>query len=285
MTDMGAAKSTRSKDDLPKYGNFILPSPTFYRFSAYGIGDLGVRVTKLDANRLAIVKSFRGAQTCTFLPFHHCFPVPGTVTKKAYVFDGTGWVATPQYVPPIPFVTQYNSTSGPSIDEFVQLLDINGSGLPSIVANFTDPVSNQVTNKVWLNTGSGWDGNNSIQVPYRLDAVYWEPKTLVQMIDVNGDGLPDLVMTKGGCANCSRTWLATGKGWTEKVNWRVSDKAMGGKDGNPGFRLIDINGDGYVDILWMHRKDDGSFDKGILVNNGSGWKDPSTPITIPEFRF
>jgi hypothetical protein len=174
----------------------------------------------------------------------------------------------------------------------VQIIDVNGSGLPSIVARFTDPVSQQPIDRVWLNTGSGWDGDhNHFHAPCPLDAVYREPKTLVQFVGVSGDGLPDLVMTKGGCSGCSQTWLATGKdldsdnGWHESADWRVPDKAIGQKDGDPGFRLFDIKGDGYPDILWIRQKDDGTYDKGLLINNGAGWIDSTTPILVPDLPF
>ena len=61
---------------------------------------------------------------------------PGTLERGAYIFNGDNWVdAGVNYLPPIPFVTQYNSSHVQSIDLFVQTADVNGSGLPSIVAS------------------------------------------------------------------------------------------------------------------------------------------------------
>src|SRR5262249_33551557 len=158
---------------------------------------------------------------------------------------GDQWVdAGPSYLPAIPFVTQYDSNTGPAIDLFVQVIDVKGSGLPSLVANYQDPVTGNRTNNVWTNDGSGWVAGR-IQVPYALDAIYWEAKTLVQILDVNGDGLPDIVMTKGDAPGNSKTWLGTGTGWIESPNWQVPSDAISNKDGEPGFRLVDTKGDGY----------------------------------------
>jgi YD repeat-containing protein len=98
-------------------------------------------------------------------------------------------------------------------------------------------------------------------------------------------------MTKGGCSGCARTWLATGKdldsdnGWHENADWRVPDKVIGQKDGDPGFRLVDIKGNGYPDIIWIRQKDDGTYDKGVLINNGASWIDSTAPIFVPDLPF
>jgi YD repeat-containing protein len=216
---------------------------------------------------------------------------PGDTIKQAYTFDGRQWKPAPEYLPPVPFVTQYNAASDQSIDLFVQLIGVDGSGLPSLVASYTDPITNNVTNKVWLNSGNGWDGNNSIQVPHALDAIYREPKTLIQIVDVNGDGLPDIVMTKGDCpgqnpGDCSKTWLGTGRGWVESPNWRVPSEAVTAKDGDPGFRLVDTKGDGYLDVLWMRRKADGTTpDKGLFLNDGHGWSTKAPEDVVPDLPF
>ena len=146
-----------------------------FPFATSGIGDMGVRFVKFDTHRIGVLRSFReGAQLCVF----QCFPTPGPLHQGAYVFDESNWVdAGPAYVPPVPFVTQYNSSTGPAIDLFVQIIDTSGSGLPSIVANYQDPVSQNGsrTNSVWTNNGNSWVANGT-QVPYALDAVYWELK-------------------------------------------------------------------------------------------------------------
>jgi RHS repeat-associated protein len=270
--------------DPGKFGKF-LPSPVIsqvvFPLASSGIGDMGVRFVKFDTHRVGVLKSFReGDKICVF---GACFPKVGPWHRGAFAFDGDKWIdAGPSYIPQTPFVTQYDSTTGPAIDHFVQILDFNGSGLPSIVANYQDPATGSRINNIWINSGTGWV-SSGIQVPYALDAVYWESKTLVQIVDVNGDGLADIVMTKGDTPANSKTWLGTGGGWIESPNWQVPTDAISNKDGEPGYRLVDTKGDGYLDVLWMRPDKNGKPDRGLALNNGHDWSmraDDVVPKTL-----
>jgi RHS repeat-associated protein len=278
----GRRWSDRSPD--PSGQKTYAPPDAIFPLASFGIGDMGVRFAKFDTNRLGVLRSFRAAGSieCTGFP-PRCALKPGPTTRGAFAFDGTHWIdRSPLFGPPVPFVTQLDSATGVSLDLFVQVIDITGAGLPAIVANFTDPITGAVTNKVWLNTEGGWDASNAIAVPYALDALYREPKTLVQFADVNGDGLPDIVMTKGGCSDCSRTWVNTGRGWIENAAWRIPNEAIGSKDGDPGFRLVDTKGDGYLDVLWMRQKDDKTFEQGLRLNNGHDWATQASGDVAPK---
>jgi FG-GAP-like repeat len=154
-----------------------------------------------------------------------------------------------------------DSATEQSQDLFVQLVDINGDGLPDIVARFGHPHDDSVeVEQVWLNTGNGWKLDSSIRVPYPLDAARREAKTVVQWADVNGDGIPDIVVSKrDGGTNSSSTFLGTGKGWeaSPNPNWQIPLDAISDKDGDPGFRLVDTKGDGFLDILFARQDDKG----------------------------
>jgi hypothetical protein len=122
-------------------------------------------------------------------------------------------------------------------------------------------------------------------LPIPLDNVYQDPKSLVQVVDVNGDGLPDIVMTKGDCPSCSKTWPGTGKGRVEARNWAGSSR-RNHKDGDPGFRLVDTQGDGYLDVLWMRPdKPDGKPDRGLALNDGHGWTNRQDALVPTGLSF
>ncbi len=290
-TGTGGRKWSDASTD-PRNMTKYLPPAKVFPLASFGIGDMGVRFTKFDANRLGVLIGFRSAQK-KCLPFLGCFSTPGAFTPSAFAFDGTQWLdESARYAPPVPFVSQHDFNSASSADLFVQIIDVSGSGLPSIVANYSDFLTAapgsppQRINKIWLNTGHGWDGNNSIQVPYSLDAAYQDPKISIQVADVNGDGLPDIVMANGGCPSCSKTWLGTGKGWTDAPNWQVPADAMANKDGDPGFRLVDTKGDGFLDVLWMRpNKPDGKLDRGLALNDGRGWTDREDALVPNDLFF
>jgi YD repeat-containing protein len=283
-----------AETDKPRFSKYAPPADIF-PISTFGIGDMGVRFTKFDANKVGAIASFRagepdqcdsdggdgdggpGGVVCT--------PTVGALAAKAYSFDGNSWISAPQYAPQIPFVTQFDSHAGPSIDLFVQLLDINASGLPSLVANYKDPVTGVRNNTVYTNAGKGWVPSG-ITVPHALDAVYWEAKTLVQIVDVNGDGLPDIVMTNGDTPGNSTTWLGTGTGWEKATNWQVPADAISNKDGEPGFRLVDTKGDGFLDVIWMRPdKKNGDPDRGLALNNGHDWKTRKDEVVPKDVVF
>jgi hypothetical protein len=272
---------------------YLIPPKQVFPLSSFGIGDMGVRFVKLNSTRVGLMIGFRppGPQQCySFLGCN--FFLPGQPRREGYLFDGNNWIQDQHYAPPLPFVTQYDTATGPSLDLFVQVIDVNGDGLPDIVANFTDPVEagipwvypDPTTNHVWLNTGAGWDAANSISVPYPLDARR-ESTAVAQFADVNGDGLPDLVFTKGSCPQCSTTWLGTGKGWIARPNWQVPAEAIGSAPGDPGFRLVDTKGDGFLDVLWMRRNPDGSLTKGLRLNNGTDWSTTVPDNEVPDLPF
>jgi RHS repeat-associated protein len=274
-----------------------------YPLSISKVGDGGVRFLKLNKERLGMLvgflppKQYDGSeqpipvQTCTTDGAGNttCELDRSRFRTAAYLFDGTKWVAAPQYNPKLPFVAQVDSADEPSRDLFVQLLDVNQDGLPDLVARFKHPHDNAFEiNEVWINTGNGWELDKTLSVPYALDAPYREQKTLIQWADVNGDGIPDIVLSKrNGGSNLSSTWLGTGRGWeaTPNANWQLPIEAISDRDGDPAFRLVDTKGDGFLDVLFARQKDDGTYESGVFINNGTDWKTPVAAAVVPNFAF
>ena len=143
-------------------------------------------------------------------------------------------------------ITITNSTTADSYD-------FNGDGLPDIVDSSTTPW--QVT----LKTGSGymapmdWVGAPAGSIT-EMDAV---GNVTRDLIDINGDGLPDVVIAKTG--GTWDAWLNNGNGFAPSISWSVppSDRfirTVTEDPGNPGKYivngdLLDVNGDGVVDLV------------------------------------
>ncbi|MBP2029401.1 RHS repeat-associated protein [Methanohalophilus levihalophilus] len=114
-------------------------------------------------------------------------------SKDAWLNNGTGWEQNSTWNPPIAF----NS------DGRIRLSDVNGDGLVDIVSGYHDGSS--ANYDAWINNGTGWEQDNSWNPP-----TYFSKSgttTAVQLTDVNGDGLADVV--KSNSAEQSAAWIHT----------------------------------------------------------------------------
>src|SRR4030095_16391151 len=74
----------------------------------------------------------------------------------------------------------------------------------------------------------------------------------VRFGDVNGDGLVDLVRSFDYSGTLTyAVYLNNRSGWSLKPGWRVPEPLLASEHGHydPGTRLVDVNGDGIVDIV------------------------------------
>ena len=81
----------------------------------------------------------------------------------------------------------------------------------------------------------------------------------LRIVDVNGDGLPDLIYGWGDSdANAHYdAWLNNGHGWTEDTAWDPPTTFVNSiLPSDPGVRIADVNGDGLPDLLqgWNVRR-------------------------------
>jgi RHS repeat-associated protein len=276
----GSRKWSDTPTDDPQFAGLIPPSA--FPFAADKIGDLGVRFADLAGTG-------RPYMLVGFQP-------PGAGAAKvltAFKSDGSKWIPAPEYAPPVPFVAQIASLTDPSRDLSVQLVDVNSDGLPDLVASYHDPNNpSSLVQGVWLNTGTGW-AKSSIAVPVALDTLkwdsqqglQWEKNASIQWADVNGDGLPDIIYSRReGGTNESSTYLGTGQGWSADPTWQLPLDALVDRGGDPGLRIIDVNGDGYADLIFLRQNADGTITKGLYVNNGIGWI-PKDSSAVPEVPF
>jgi len=148
------------------------------------------------------------------------------------------------------------------------VMDVNGDGLPDIIG------INQHAVYVALSTGSSFDPASPWLICYLTPDCSFTDDNLYPryVIDVNGDGLPDIV---GFGANDVLVALNTGSGFSAPVSWlhcSFTYACVGWADNSSYPRyLADVNGDGLPDIVGF-----GGNDIFVSLNTGTGFASPQS---------
>jgi RHS repeat-associated protein len=250
-------------------GNVVTGLTPPIPFGDVTAGDLGVRFADLDGDGRPDIIYSRMEKD-------------GTITHGWCKNNGSTWQCQGSggYTPPsdLVFVVMpggNNNSKSYSAQTDMQLFDVDGDGLPDLVFNYTNLKTKTARQGVCLNTGKGWPTDikecSAIAVPVALDAIETDPKVSIQYIDINGDGLVDIVNTS---SRASQTFLGTGArsgaAWQLAPQWGIPIEVIA------GFRLIDANGDGLPDILYADGKTSLAY-----FNNGTGWTTASAGFAPP----
>ncbi len=163
--------------------------------------------------------------------------------KALYLNTGSTWELAPNWtIPAGYFVADMGDQGG-------RFADLNGDGLPDITGGLGD----------YLNTNSGWvSATGSFPVnPVRTYQSWWSKDLGVSIDDINGDGLPDVVMSRDAFEDC---------------NCMKSDKRVWLKDGLKGDLLTKITNEkgGVTNITYKgsaQLADDGTIDNPSLQIN------------------
>jgi hypothetical protein len=83
------------------------------------------------------------------------------------------------------------------------------------------------------------------------------------IIDVTGDGLPDILQCASSSVTDCKSWINTGAGWRRNDAYKPKT-IINGK----GVRILDVNGNGLVDYLQC----DAAGRCKAWINTGSGWQ-------------
>jgi len=92
-------------------------------------------------------------------------------------------------------------------------------------------------------------------------------KTDVVQVDVNGDGLVDIVKSEGSGTNTWKVWKNTGSGWNTTYETWVNNQPIDAKLDRSDTKLMDVTGDGLPDIV----KGDNADNWRIWRNTGKSW--------------
>ena len=165
-----------------------------------------------------------------------------TQLRDAWLNTGNGWIAAPQYILPEYLAQDGISTIG------AQLIDLNGDGLPDFTRARAVNGSERYRD-TWLNTGNGWIAAPQYILPEYL-AQDGFTTIGAQLIDLNGDGLPDFTRARAvnGSVRYRDTWLNTGNGWIAAPQYILPEYLAQDGFSTIGAQLIDLNGDGLPDF-------------------------------------
>lgn len=170
--------------------------------------------------------------------------------------------------------------------------DVNGDGLPDF-ARREEGGSGETS----LGNGAGWDVSTTTMyiAPKGMPVPWQDSGYNSQLVDINADGLDDWVYSEN---DNTYVLLNNGVGWDSVPDsrWTFATSTLyKAASGHPyfdrGIRFLDINGDGYLDIVRAYkgspqsspsRQVESADIKYVYLNTGSGWA-TSTAYTLPEY--
>lgn len=183
--------------------------------------------------------------------------------RKAWLSNGSAFGEETAWAPSIDFVT------AAGVDEGVQFVDFNGDSKVDILQS----KENGAVKKAYLNTGSGWkDVSSQWTAPVyfsRNDATGSDYGA--RLADVNGDGLIDILHAYNFGTQTRNAYLNNGSGWVLNNQFIPPDDFTTNSRLDNGIRLIDLNGDGLLD-LFQDYANGTATDRDAWLNNGTGWK-------------
>jgi len=215
-----------------------------------------------------------------------------SVPYEVHLNTGSGWssVNSSAYWPKYPIAILSN---GKLVDNGVRFIDVNGDGLVDELIGTT--LGGGYVLEAHMNTGSGFDAaSTAAYAPkYAFSLLYVNGGRAdggVQFVDVNGDGLPDMIvgsyLSSVSGRNIKECYLNTGAGWSanhpEYAPQQYLSYAYGtnlSSDG--GVRFEDVNGDGLVDYVYSSGN---NFQHGraVYLNTGAGWATTSSVNYTPS---
>jgi len=183
---------------------------------------------------------------------------PGIGSTTSYLGNGQGWTQTSDFSP---MEHMPNNLGTPQNDS--RLVDINGDGLDDWM--YTDGTNTYFC----LNTGAQWQSGCLSSWTIASTTIWTSGgggsvcgDRGFRLVDINGDGLPDLVRSyngtygggfpaQNGCelGIANEVWLNTGSGWATSTIQLPAGGIVGAEAGGvQSFNeLVDWNGDGLPD--------------------------------------
>jgi len=285
--------------------------PAFSNAPAYRVNEIDVKVSGTWVRKyvLAYSSNTNGAQgILSSITKSGRDSLGTTTTLPAETFDynqtaaTNSWPVSSTLALPLDPNDGYGGTLHLSLNGSgytVTPLDVNGDGLIDYIESWRSGCT-EVQN-IYINNGSGWTLSSTWAMPVDaantgctaglLHTTLNGSGNLVTPIDINGDGLVDLVQSsRNAGTEVQNIYLNTGSGWTLSSTWALPVDAS--NTGYPPGTLhialsgsgnlvtpMDVNGDGLVDFVQSWRS--GSTEtQGIYLNTGSGWV-LSTTLALP----
>ena len=204
--------------------------------------------------------------------------IRGGAINEVHLNTGSGWELAKNWRIPVTFEIRDQTDIG----EGAQLADINGDGLADIVVAVLGSAgySNISRKEIYLNTGSGWNLSSDWQIPgdFCLSYFFAYRSSIDcggRLVDINNDGLTDLVTSASGTLNGavqSKTYLNTGSGWlhNEHIRMPSSFTTLVSADiaRDEGGQLVDLTGDGMLDFVISRKFVGGTGISETYVNYG-----------------
>ncbi len=141
------------------------------------------------------------------------------------------------------------------------------------------------TNFTWRDSeAGGWNTSSAYAPP--TDIIDSNHANLgIQMVDLNGDGMTDLIqnLLKSDGTKTTGAWINTGNGWKADQSYippfYTAIEQYGGS--NPYGFYVDLNSDGLTDMFQLKVDGTVNIESGAWLNTGSGWQSSSnyTPPT------
>lgn len=124
----------------------------------------------------------------------------------------------------------------------------------------------------WKSGGShGWQYAPNFNPPDQLTSS--EGYHAADLIDINGDGFADYVMSYKNPSGKRfvSSYINNGNGWTSAPNYNLPD-VLTYMDGEQAAELVDLSGNGLPDFAMSFKAKGGNFYRVSYLNTGSGWQ-------------